>query len=561
MEDQVVFQILGLLETMQEACQGLYTSAGQGDGGTFDQLCGDLTLGLTHILQSVEGVETSGAKKLRPACQSVLDSLRRIRGLFRAGRETCLRKIEFELLPLLQEAYGNFYFFQYIADHPEHLPEYQAHECARLFTNEYVDEALERGSFPYELSIYVVGYNKLDYTKLCVESLLANLPADLNYELILVNHGSSDGTKEYFESIHPDKQLDIAVNGGGAGAVGRIVEGEFLLSISNDVIVTPYAVENLLACIRSDPGIATVVPATPNVSNYQSIPADYASLEELDAFARRNNRLDPFRWEQRVRLCNPIQIKRSSTYYSARGHCFNGMYHTTHAVHGSSFPDDRISLLWRRGGYRLILAKDAYCYHFGSVTLRDEVRRQNEDKYYMEGRIEFFKAYGVDPWGPGFCYDPVFLDRVVGDEQGHVEVLGINCGLGSNALKIREQVREYCRNPDCRLTCFTDDASYLADLRGIGDQAEEVSSIEALECALAGRGFRYIVWEAPFLPQCGFDTLLDLCRKSLEPSGKLLLKQTDQTQELIRKNDSAGRALGDSWTLFTREELAETVQM
>ena len=258
MDEQIVIQILGLLETMQTACQELYTSAEQGDAAGFDRLWGDLTLGLRNILEAVETVETSGAKKLRLACQSILDSVRRGKELFRSDCGMCLRKIEFELLPLLQEAYASYYFFQYIADHPEHLPEYQAHEQARLYRNEYIDEALERGSFKYELSIYVLGYNKLDYTKMCVESLLANLPANLNYELILINHGSSDGTKEYFESFHPDKQLDIAVNGGGADAVYRILEGEFVLMISNDVVLTPHAIENMLACIRSDPMIATI---------------------------------------------------------------------------------------------------------------------------------------------------------------------------------------------------------------------------------------------------------------------------------------------------------------
>ena len=560
MEEQVVIQILELLETMQEACQELYTGAEQGDAVSFDQLCGDLTFGLTNILEVLEDVETSGAKKLCPACQSILDSIRRVKEFFQSDRGMCLRKIEFELLPLLQEAYANYYFFQYIADHPEHLPEYQAHEQARLFTNEYIDDALERGSFKYELSIYVLGYNKLDYTKMCVESLLANLPANLNYELILVNHGSSDGTKEYFESIHPDKQLDIAVNGGGAGAVYRILEGEFTLMISNDVVVTPHAVENMLACIRSDPKIATVVPTTPNISNLQTIPAEYSSLEELKDFALKNNCLDPFRWEQRVRLCNPIQIKRASSYYSAKGLCVSGMFHTTNPVYSLSFPDDRLSLLWRRNGYKLILAKDAYCHHFGSVTLRDEIQQQNEEKYYKEGRLEFLKAYGVDPWGTGFCFDPAFLKRIVGNEQGHVEILGIGCGLGSSALKIKEQIKEYCHNTDYRLTFFTDDDRFLADLWGIGDLVEKISTTKELKQALYPCSVQYIVWETPFLPQYKFNVLLDCCRKSLSSSGKLLLKLTDQNRKLIQKNTSLGKALGDSWTIFMREELAKIVK-
>lgn len=554
MEDQIVFQILGLLETMQEACQELYTSAELENTQEFGQLCADMSLGLRQVLRSVEMAETGGSQKLRPACESVLDSIRRIKILYEADRMSCLRKIEFELLPLLQQAYAMYYFFQYLVNHPEHLQKYYDKENSLLFRNEYIDEALERGTFQYEVSILVLAYNKLDYTKMCVESLLANLPADLNYELILVNHGSSDGTKEYFESIHPDKQLDIAVNGGGAAAAYRILEGEFLLMISNDVVVTPHAVENMLACIRSDPKIATVVPTTPNISNLQTIPAEYSSLKELADFASQNNHLDPFRWEQRVRLCNPIQIMRTSLFCAAKGLCVNGAFHTTHPVHGQSFPDDRISLQWRRQGYKLVLAKDAYCHHFGSVTLKDEIQQYNEQKYYTEGRREFLRAFGVDPWGIGFCYDPVFRERIVGDDQGHIEVLGINCGLGSNALKIKEQIKEYCRNMDCRLSFFTDNSRFLRDLQGIGDQAEEISSIESLRQALRKRTFQYIVWEGSFLPQYKFNLLLDCCRKSIAPSGKLLLKLTNQNRKLIQQDAPGGKSLGSNWFLFSQED-------
>lgn len=555
MDEQVVIQILGLLETMQEACQELYTGAEQGDAAGFDQLCGDLTLGLRNILGAVESVETSGTKKLRPACQSILDSVRRVKKFFRSDQGMCLRKIEFELLPLLQEVYANYYFFQYIADHPKHLPEYQAHEQVRLYRNEYIDEALERGSFKYELSIYVLGYNKLDYTKMCVESLLANLPANLNYELILVNHGSSDGTKEYFENIHPDKQLDIAVNGGGAGAVYRILEGEFVLMISNDVVLTPHAIKNMLACIRSDPKIAAVVPTTPNISNLQTIPAEYSSLEELKDFAIKNNRLDPFRWEQRVRLCNPIQMIRTRLFCSSKDFCVNGMIHTVHPVYAASFPDDRTSLLWRRHSYKLILEKDAYCHHFGSVTLKDEIQQYNEQKYYTEGRMEFLKSYGVDPWGTGFCFDPVFMNRIVGDERGHAEVLGINCGLGSSALKIKEQIKEYCHNTDCRLTFFTDDAAYLVDLRGVGDCAEKISSIKDLKQVLFKRTFSYVVWEVPFLPRYKFEALVNLFFGSLAPYGKLLLKLSGQNQKFIQRHAVSANELGNGWFLFLKNRL------
>lgn len=554
MDDQLTLQILELLETKQGACQELYTAAEMSYTAPFQQIANDMELGLRTILSLIQGKETVGNKRLLPMLQSILDTVRRVQGHYSENREYCLKKIEFELLPLLQEAYGIYYFFQYVADHPEKLSEYYATDKNRLFGNVYIDEAIETGNYKYELSISVLAYNKLDYTKLCVESLLENIPKGLNYELILVNHGSTDGTKEYFESIHPHKQLDIAVNGGGMGASSRIVEGEFGLGISNDTVITPRAIENLLACIRSDPKIGWAVPTTPNVSNFQTIPAQYSSQVELFDFARRNNDLDPYRWEQRVRLCNPIAMARNRITCSTAGLCTNGWFYSQHPTHSNpfSFPDDRTSLLLRRHGYKLMLAKNAYCHHFGSVTLKDESRQQNEHKVYMEGRQEFYRMFQVDPWGPGCYYDTVFMKRVVEEAIGHVEVLGLNCGLGSNSLKIKEQVKEYCHNMDCTLTNLTDSSRFLEDLRGISDKAGTVSSIKELKEALRNCKFQYIVWELPLLEQYKFATLLTLCMEHLTPSGTIFLKKSEQSKRAIRAKN--WKALGDDWFVLKKED-------
>lgn len=547
MDDQQTFQILELLHTMQEACLELYDNASKDQCSAFRQLCQDMRAGLTETLNTINSKpDTVGAQKLRPACESILDSLHRIENHFALNREYCLRKIEFELLPLLQQAYLTYYFFRYLLDHPEHLPEYHARERNILCCNTYIDDAIAAGEYKYELSIVVIGYNKLAYTKRCVESLLANLPANVRYEIILVNHGSSDGTKEYFESVHPHKQLDIAVNGGGSGALYRIVEGEFTLTISNDVIVTPHAIENLLACIRSDKKIAWAVPTTPNVSNLQTIPAEYTNEEELFEFARRNNRQDSFRWEQRVRLCNPIHIYRNDVFCASTGLGIVGYFHTTHPVYSDSFPDDKISLLLRRNGYKIMLVKDAYCHHFGSVTLKDEIKQQNEQKYYLDGRREFYRAFQVDPWGTGFCYDAVFMNRVVDDRPGHTEILGINCGLGSNPLRIKEQLKEYCHNLDVHLSNIASDARFLADLAGVSDAVQAVSRLKGLKQYLANKKFDYIIWEDVFLPEINGKVILRLLRETLTEQGKLFVKKTEMLSRFISAQ-LGWDELGNGW--------------
>nr|WP_325251493.1 glycosyltransferase [uncultured Oscillibacter sp.] len=541
MDDQSVIQILDLIQTLQQACPEIYASVENGRGELFERLCGDIESGLNCIMNLIDQAETEGNRSLRLICQSALDSFRRMRNSYPQNAEQCLKKIEYECLPLLQEAYASYYFYQYLADHPEHLPEYEAKERALLYGNSYIDRAIETGQYRYEVSLVITAYNKLEYTKRCVESLLANIPEGLNYELILMNHGSNDGTKEYFESIHPDKQLDIAVNGGGGPAATRITEGEFELWISNDVIVTPHAIENLLACMRSDPQIVWAVPATSNVSNLQTLPVQYASLEELTEFALENNRQDPFRWEQRARLCNPMDIRRSSVWYASSGLAlYSQCIHPLRPGHRASFPDDRSALLLRRNGYKMMLVKDAYCHHFGSVTWKPIIQQQGESAYYAEGRQDFISAFGVDPWGTGFCFDPVFLERIVGESTGHIEILGVNCGLGSSSLKIKEQIKEYCRNLDVCLTNITGSEKFLEDLAGVSDRVKKIDSLKKLQNFLSKRRFDYIVWEDPFSQEISEQKILRLLLQSLAPAGQLLAKRDFRA-------DTIWTELGDGW--------------
>ena len=553
MNELAVDQIMPLLSVMQEACQPLYDSVCDGNAAMFRQLYGDMAKGLLSIIQLAQNVDRqdTGAGRLFAGCRSCLDSLAHINTYRLSNPEMCLQKIEFELLPLLQEVYLQFYFFGYLAVHKDQVEEYYQNKYIQLCANSYIDEAIERGYYKYDVSLVVLGYNKLEYTRQCVESLLENLPQHLRYELIFINHGSTDGTREYFASKSPDKQLDISVNGGGIGAVHRITEGEFTINISNDVVWGHNAIENLVTCIRSDPQIAWAVPTTPNISNLQTIPFTYRTPNEFREFARANNHSNPFRWEQRVRLCDPISIIRNSIYVSSLGPCIIG--HTL-SRDSYSFPDDRFSLLLRRRGYKMMLVKDAYCHHFGGITLKGEVQAQGEQDYYLNGRKEFFSVYEVDPWGTGFCFAIPFLKRVVGRETGHVDILGINCGLGSNSLKIKEQLKEYCHNLDVLLCNITDERRFLADLRGVSDTVQMITNFNSVEMFLKGRHYQYIVWEDTFLEEADTTSLVKVIQNSLSPGGILFAKKNHQLDQWIETSASWSE-LGDQWFVYRSNDI------
>ena len=552
MEDKETrMKILDVLDKLLQTSVALSTVASSENKEKAYEVADKIKEVLNMILITALKLEGSDDRiKLSLGLESIEDSfLRTVAFLKNGSLKQFQHKIEFELIPLLREAFAQFYIWGYMVNLENGIEKFLQNDRAILYKNDYIDAAVESGQYKYEIAFIVLAYNNLDYTKLCVESLLKNIPSEYNYELILINHGSTDATKQYFEKLNPTKLLDIKRNGGGMYAVSRIIESEFIMQISNDIILTPGAIENMVACMKSDTKIAWVSPTTPNVSNLQTIEAKYSNLDELFEFGRKNNKSDYYRWEQRVRLCNPIALYRAKTFLAKNGAGLTGYVHST-SVH--SFPDDRSSILLRRSGYKMMLAKDAFCHHFGSVTLKDEIQRKGEKEFYSKGRIEFAKAFDIDPWGTGFCYDPIFLNKQIGNHQEHVEILGISCGIGSNSLKIKEQFKEYCHNLDVTLCNLTDQKRFLQDLKGISDSAYLIQTEKVFSQFLMDKKFDYIVFEETFLGDTPFLVVFQSLKQCLAINGYLLIKNNNQNAGWLNQNKHQIKQLGNNWNLILK---------
>ncbi len=514
---EIAQNTLESIETLQQATTEIYYLAAEGNYEQFTKIS---EIMLT-LFESIQGVIDDFSKEnasftiiKKDFLDNGLHSLKNIIRLAKVRSFNVFLKIEFELIPILSQLYLEYYYLAFIDGDAKKEEEFSKDKCKQLQTSNYLEEGVSTGEYKYDVSITVIAYNKLKYTKLCIESILEHTSQNINYELILINHGSTDGTKEYFESVGCTKQFDFLNNGSGSRAHLKAVQGEYVCAISNDIIVGPNYLDNMLACIKSDPAIKYVVPTTTNISNLQTIPFNFKSLEDMRVFAQQNNKQNPYRWEQRIRLCDPIKLYRSADFLSTKGLGYIDPFFKK-----IGFGDDRISLLVRRSGGKCMLAKDSFCYHFGSVTLKDD-KVYNDS--FAKGRKTFEKIYGIDPWGLGFCYDYNLFEALPCNDTEEVNVLGINCGLGANPLKVKEKLKEVAHNLNVTVYNITDEKRYLQDLESVSNQVKYIPEQQMQQMmgqVFPGVKFKYIIFED--IGKYNMKKVLPILNSRLCDNGKL----------------------------------------
>ena len=252
-----------------------------------------------------------------------------------------------------------------------------------------------RTHYPYDVSIVLCAYNKLEYTKKAVESIFAHTDfSSGRIELITINNGSEDGTREYFERLPHRKKLNPRHNILGINSWQHIAEGKYIVGFSNDVVATPHWLEHLRTAMESDERIAMAVPTCneESISNLQGIPVPYANtfegMREMQEFAAAHNHLDPALWEERSVLMPFLAITRSDVYKL-------GLIDPIYTR--GEFVDDDLSTLLRRTGWRQLLLKDTFVHHFGGVTLGAE-RHRGAGNALDEMRRVYYAKWGVDAW-------------------------------------------------------------------------------------------------------------------------------------------------------------------
>lgn len=149
--------------------------------------------------------------------------------------------------------------------------------------------------FPF-VSIIILNYNGKHFLEKCLTSVKLNDYPEWNYEVIMVDNGSTDGSTAYVKSDFPwVKTVELTENlgfGAGNNEAIKFAKGQFLVFLNNDTQVTKEWLSKLVdaSITHSAPICAS---KTLLMANHELIDYDGAKFtfngRGLGDFGRQNN--------------------------------------------------------------------------------------------------------------------------------------------------------------------------------------------------------------------------------------------------------------------------------
>lgn len=246
------------------------------------------------------------------------------------------------------------------------------------------------------VTIVVLAYNQLDYTRLCLDSLRRH--TRLPYELLVVDNASQDGTPEFLRALEGVSLLTNRENLGYARACNQGIaaaQGRHVVLLNNDTIVTQGWLEGLLMELESAPEVGMVGPVSNYAPTWQMLSeAPYTCFEGdrqmLDLTGL--HRLAHDRAEHLKGASRPVN--------QLGGFCLLIRREAIERIGGLDdrfgigfFEDTDFAYRARIAGFQLRVREDVFIHHFGSRTF--EGAKLDTERLLRENGAKFKEKWEV----------------------------------------------------------------------------------------------------------------------------------------------------------------------
>jgi GT2 family glycosyltransferase/glycosyltransferase involved in cell wall biosynthesis len=222
---------------------------------------------------------------------------------------------------------------------------------------------------PPDVSIVIPVFNKRAFTLQCLDRIWRNTSTAVPYEVVVVDNGSSDGTREHFESgvlpprlryVRNETNLGFA-KGNNVGA--RLARGKYLLFLNNDTLVQPKWLEDMVGLANGDPaigmvGIKQLFPYTSTIHHTGIVFT--AGARPLHLYPHADAR-----WPH---------VNKQREYQAVNGACFLIRRELFEACGGfdegyvNGYEDMDLCLAVRQRGFKIVCCTSSFIYHYGQIS-------------------------------------------------------------------------------------------------------------------------------------------------------------------------------------------------
>ena len=227
-----------------------------------------------------------------------------------------------------------------------------------------------------KLSIITLTYNKLEYTKKYIESLYKYTK---DFELIIVDNGSTDGTVDYIKSLQKDN-IKLIVNNENLGfSKGNnqgleIASGEYIGFLNNDILLYPNWFEECEKVFQKE-NVGFISPrhVNPHYDNTDN---------ENYIYYFRNNFNYKIEYEKNFDECvfSCVLTKRE---------VLNKIGNFDENYSPAFFEDNDIKYRAILAGFEILVVNKVCFFHFGSVTSKAFNYNFERNKHYYYNKYPF----------------------------------------------------------------------------------------------------------------------------------------------------------------------------
>ena len=210
-----------------------------------------------------------------------------------------------------------------------------------------------------KVSIIIVNYNGKELLQKCLDSLL-KVNYD-NFEIILVDNNSTDGSVEFITKNYPSLIIiKLDSNKGFAepnNVAAKISKGKYLLFLNNDTVVTPNFISEMVKVMETDKKIAICQSLLLKPDGSVDSSGDF--IDHLGVVYNSKTKIDEIREVSSARGAS--MLVRSDIFEKLDG--FDQKFFVT-------FED--VDLCWRSWilGYRVLIIPTSIVYHEGGITIK-----------------------------------------------------------------------------------------------------------------------------------------------------------------------------------------------